>query len=163
MIKRAGDWTHKLINKLYECKKRSMRFYELGMDGSSKELDAFGLRNYNEYEIFNLLHDIHQEIPLRYSRDRNRMFYPKVNISKPCPTPCETFMDRKNLILIGAGSGIAPFLPFLEEVIRHEKGKEDSLLNNTKYLQSCLLVFVAREGEQVSWVSNYLFHLLSSE
>jgi len=46
-------------------------------------------------------------------------------------------MERKNLILIGAGSGIAPFLPFLEEAMRMDKGKENSYFaKNEKYCQS---------------------------
>jgi predicted ferric reductase len=150
MIKRNGDWTRKLINKFYECKKNSMRYKELA------------IYNYEEFDVFNLLHDIHQELSIKQTKDRNQLFYPLVNISNPCPTPWETFMERKNLILVGAGSGIAPFLPFLEEAIRLEQGKSN-VLSQSKYCQSCFLIFVAREGEQISWVSNYLFHMLKSE
>ena len=152
MIKHSGDWTRNLINKFYEVKKRTMRFDELN------------IRNYDEFDVFNILHDIHEDIPLKDKKDRNKHFYPMVQISSPCPTPWETFMERENLILIGAGSGIAPFLPFLEEAMRMDKGKENNYLaKNQNFCKSCFLVFVAREGEQISWVSNYLFHLLTTE
>ena len=113
MIKQSGDWTTSLINKFYEVKKRTMRFDELN------------IRNYDEIDVFNMLHDIHEDIPLKQKKNRNRLYYPMVQISSPWPTPWETFMERENLILIGAGSGIAPFLPFLEEAMRMDKGKEN--------------------------------------
>lgn len=60
--------------------------------------------------------------------------------------------------MIGAGSGISPYLPLLEEVIRADKGKD----NNFNF-ESAKLIFIAREGEQISWISNYLFHIIESE
>ena len=152
MIKKAGDWTQKLIHRFYEVKKRTIRYYDLG------------IKNYEEFDVFNMLHDIHQDIPIKLKKDRNKLFYPMIQISNPCPTPCETFMERENLIMIGAGSGIAPFLPFLEEAMRLDKGKENNYLaQNQNFWKSCFMIFVAREGEQISWVSNYLFHLLTTE
>ncbi len=67
-------------------------------------------------------------------------------------------MDQKNVVLIGAGSGIAPFLPLVEEIIRFDLGKTHHYNFN-----SATLIFIAREGEQVSWISNYLLHLLSTD
>jgi ferredoxin-NADP reductase len=63
-----------------------------------------------------------------------------------------------NVILIGAGSGIAPFLSLLEEVMLQDKGE-----NHSYKFESAYLIFVARSGEQVSWVSNYLSHMLNSD
>lgn len=67
-------------------------------------------------------------------------------------------MHRKNIILVGAGSGISPYLPLLEDAIRSDKGK-----GNMFNFESVRIIFVARDGEQVSWISNYLFHIISSE
>ena len=67
-------------------------------------------------------------------------------------------MHRKNIILVGAGSGISPYLPLLEDAIRSDKGK-GGLLD----FESVRVIFVARDGEQVSWISNYLFHLICSD
>lgn len=146
MIKKAGDWTNKLTKVLYESKCQMMKFGEL----------AF--KNFDNYDVFNLLHDLHQEIPLKDMQVRNYPFYPKVRIGRACATPNETFIDRKNVILIGAGSGISPYLPLLEEVIRNDKGKKNKFDFDT-----CRLIFIAREGEQISWISNYIFHVINSE
>ena len=70
MIKRAGDWTGKLIRHLYECKQKMMK------------MDEFETEQYSEYDVFNLLHDLHQEIPLKDMKIRNPLFYPSVKISK---------------------------------------------------------------------------------
>jgi respiratory burst oxidase len=146
MIKKAGDWTEKLIKRLQEDKMKMMKMHE------------FKFRKYSEYDVFNLLHDLHQEIPLRNMIGRNTMFYPKVKISRACSTPNDTFIDKKNVIMIGAGSGISPYLPLLEEVIRGDLGKSNKFDFNF-----ARLIFIAREGEQISWISNYLFHIISSE
>lgn len=79
-------------------------------------------------------------------------------MSRPITSPSETFMDKKNIVLIGTGSGIAPYLPLLEEIIRFDKGK-----SNHYNFNSATLIFIAREGEQVSWISNYLYHFLSTD
>ncbi|CAI2376895.1 unnamed protein product [Moneuplotes crassus] len=146
MIKKAGNWTTKLSNLLYERKKKMMKFDELNF------------MDYEEYDVFNLLHDLHQEIPLKEVNERNKIYYPKVNISWACATPNEAFIDQKNIILVGAGSGISPYLCLLEEVIRFDQGK-----NNKYDFETARLIFVAREGEQVSWISNYLFHIINSK
>ena len=146
MLKVAGDWTGRLAQVLYDCKKKMLKFDELWFS------------DHNEYDVFNLLHDLHQEIPLKEMKDRNKVFYPKIRVGKACATPNDTFMHRKNIILVGAGSGISPYLPLLEEAIRSDKGK-----NSQFNFESVRVIFVARDGEQVSWISNYLFHLISAD
>ena len=122
------------------------------------KFDELSLANHNEYDVFNLLHDLHQEVPLKEMKTRNKSFYPRVRIGRAWSTPNDTFMHRKNVILVGAGSGISPYLPLLEDAIRSDKGK-GSLFE----FESVRVIFVARDGEQVSWISNYLFHLIESE
>lgn len=41
--------------------------------------------------------------------------YPKIFISRPVTAPAQMAAERKHLVMIGAGSGIAPFLAFLDE------------------------------------------------
>ena len=53
MIKRAGDFTGKLIDTLFEQKKKMMR------------IDHLELNDHNERDVFNLLHDIYAEIRIR--------------------------------------------------------------------------------------------------
>ena len=122
------------------------------------KFDEFQVGEYSEYDIFNVLHDLYQEIPLNEMQTRNKLFFPKVKISRAWATPNDTFISRKNVVMIGAGSGISPYLPLLEEVIKNDQGMASMLK-----FESVKLVFVAREGEQISWVSNFLFHVLSSK
>lgn len=79
-------------------------------------------------------------------------------MSRPIFSPSESFMDKKSIVMIGAGSGIAPFLPLVEEIIRFDLGKTHQYNFNT-----ATLIFIAREGEQVSWISNYLLHMISTD
>ena len=120
-------------------------------------MEEFTNDKYEEYEVFNLLWDLHQEIMFIDKKERNKVFYPQVKISRACSTPNDTFIDKKNVIMVGAGSGISPYLPLLEEVIRDDRGKKNEFDFN-----SARLVFVARAGEQISWISNYLFHIINS-
>lgn len=53
MIKRAGDWTGKLIDVLFEQKKKAMKIEELE------------LSEYNQKEVFNLVHDIYGELRVK--------------------------------------------------------------------------------------------------
>ena len=122
------------------------------------KFDEFQVGDYSEYDIFNILHDLYQEIPLSEMQTRNKLFFPKVKISRAWATPNDTFISRKNVVMIGAGSGISPYLPLLEEVIKNDQG-----VSNMFQYESAKLIFVAREGEQISWVSNFLFHVLSSK
>ncbi|CAI2365677.1 unnamed protein product [Moneuplotes crassus] len=152
MIKKAGDWTGKLIRHLYECKKRMMKMHE------------FDLEENSEYDMFNLLHDLHQEISFKASKKRNKLFYPMIKISMACSTPNDTFITKKNVIMVGAGSGISPYLCLLEEVIHQEKLNVDKKKRrNADFdFDSAKLIFISRAGEQISWISNYLFHIINS-
>ncbi|CAI2381024.1 unnamed protein product [Moneuplotes crassus] len=145
MIKRAGDWTGKLIDTLYEQKKSMMR------------MDKLNIESYDEKDVFNILHSIYDEIKVKDMMNLNKDHFLYANISKPITSTCETFIG-KNVVLVGAGSGIAPFLPLVDEIIRFDLGKSHSYDFN-----SCTLIFIAREGEQVSWISNYLLHLISTD
>ncbi|CAI2380621.1 unnamed protein product [Moneuplotes crassus] len=145
MMKRAGDWTGKLIDILFEQKKAMMRMSELDID------------TYEEKDVFNVLHDIYDEIKVKEMMNINKRYFLYANISRPITSACEAY-DNKNVVLVGAGSGIAPFLPLVDEIIRFDQGKSHSY-----DFKSATLVFIAREGEQVSWISNYILHLLSTD
>lgn len=131
-------------------------------------LEELGLSKYDQKDVFNLLHDIYAEIRVKDMMNLNKGMLTKsysyigyflyANMSPPITSPSESFMDKRNIILIGAGSGIAPYLPMFEEIIRFDEGK-----SNKYNFNSATVVFIAREGEQVSWISNYLHHLLSSD
>lgn len=42
-------------------------------------------------------------------------YYPKVYISNPVTAPAQVANEKKNIIFIGTGSGVAPFLSFIED------------------------------------------------
>ena len=60
MIKRAGDWTAKLIDTLFEQKKRMMQIEELN------------IQNYDEEDVFNVLHDVYAEIQIKDKMNVNK-------------------------------------------------------------------------------------------
>lgn len=67
--------------------------------------------------------------------------------------------------MIGAGSGIAPFLAFLdEEQIQTEYSKNTSFrLNKYTDYEKAHLVFISRDVDQFSWISPYLDKILEGE
>jgi len=98
MIKKGGDWTKKLIDTLYEAKKNILKVHKVKAEGV------------NENDIFELLEDISIKEKLQLKN-----LYPWIHISRPITAPAETAVYHKNIILIGAGSGIAPYLSLIEE------------------------------------------------
>lgn len=60
MIKRAGDWTGKLIDILFEQKKKMMRMEDLN------------IKDCDERDLFNLLHDIYAEIRIKDMMNLNK-------------------------------------------------------------------------------------------
>ena len=99
MIKRNGDWTGKLIDWLFECKKEMLWVKKLG---SHEEQDA----------IFKVLLDLDQESKVK---ELSKNHFPIIHLSRPITSAAETALYRKNIIMIGAGSGIAPYLSFIED------------------------------------------------
>lgn len=100
MIKRNGDWTGKLIEKLYEAKKKILRVNHVKVKG------------FDEEDVFTLLQDMNDQHELK---SFNHNLFPKIHISRPITSPAESAVYHKNLILIGMGSGIAPYLSLVEE------------------------------------------------
>lgn len=121
-------------------------------------VDELQLDRYDQKEVFNLLHDVYSEIRIKHMMDINHQHFLYANLSRPVTSASESLMSKKNVILVGAGSGIAPYLPLLEEIFKYDRGK-----TNQYKFKNATLVFIAREGEQVSWISNYVFHILSCD
>ena len=65
---------------------------------------------FDENDVFNLLENI-----LLKEKIQLQNLYPKIHISRPITAPAETAVYHKNIILIGTGSGIAPYMSLLEE------------------------------------------------
>ena len=97
MIKWNGDWTQKFIDTLVECKKKMLKVKKLGGD---------------QNDIFNVLLDLDSQLEVK---ERCKQVFPKIHISRPITSAAEAALYWKNFIMIGAGSGIAPYLSFIED------------------------------------------------
>ena len=71
-------------------------------------------------------------------------------------------LHQENVILLGAGSGIAPFLGFLDQESFFGGGGEIPSWVERPQFRYCQYVFVAREIEQLSWLSQYLSRFAKS-
>lgn len=95
----VGDWTKKLILELADCKKKILKVSEMQI-------------GFDESDVFHSLLDLDDQVDVSERRVR---FYPKVHVSRPISSAAESAAYRKNFIMVGSGSGIAPFLSFLED------------------------------------------------
>jgi len=100
MIKKNGDWTSKFINKLYEAKKQILKSDSIKIDGVEQN------------EIFNVMLEFDGNIQIS---EHWKFYYPTVHISRPITAAAESAAYKKYFVMIGAGSGIAPYLSFLED------------------------------------------------
>lgn len=156
MIKKAGNWTTSLINHLYECKKESLL------------LDELNIENFKEEDVFIELDQLERSLKDQNLIQRNMDLFPEVHVSRPISAPFQSASYRNNLVLVGAGSGIAPFLAFMEEQQRvaQELSKEnyevfrEITFNN---FDQAHLVFICRENDQLSWISSFLQTIILSK
>ena len=112
MIKRNGDWTGKFIDKLYESKKTLLKVDKLSIEG------------FDENAIFRVLSDIeHNELENKIF-DKRKIYYPILHLSRAVTAAAESAIYRRNVILIGAGSGISPYLSFIEQLVFFDSAKQ---------------------------------------
>lgn len=91
-------------------------------------------------------------------------FYPKVHISWPITSAAEGAAYRKHFIMIGAGSGIAPYLSFLEDQLGTLDGLSSG--DRTPYFSNYThahLVFIVWSDEQIAWISNTINMLMKEQ
>ena len=74
MIKNNGDWTKKLIDKLYESKKEILKS------------SSFLFEGIHEDQIFNIL----LEYDSAWTPEQRKFFYPVVHISRPVTAAAES-------------------------------------------------------------------------
>ena len=91
----------------------------------------------------------------------NHGLFPKIHISRPITSPAESAIYHKNLILIGMGSGIAPYLSLVEE----QSNLLDDIcqLNKKKTVRAfnwAHIIFVVWSNDEISWISHYLDKIL---
>ena len=158
MIKRAGDWTARLIDRFYQIKESSY----------INESSAFGDTKENK-EFKNFLMQMHLQLTDEIV-SKNEALYPKVFVSSAISAPAEMAANRRKLIMVGAGSGIAPFLAFLDDQqIKAEGGRmrEGDLAKSYReeyaLWEKAHLILTSRDADQFSWMSPYLDRIMSND
>lgn len=158
MIKKAGDWTDKLVDRFYDIKDSSYKTSTESMFGSQYDLE---FRNYLMQMNVEITEDVVQN---------NKKIFPKVYVSKAISAPAEMAVQRRRLILIGAGSGIAPFLAFLDDQqVKAEGGRmrngrlAESYREEFAACEKAHLIFTSRDADQFSWLSPYLDRIVSKD
>lgn len=158
MIKKAGDWSDKLIDTFYDIKEQSYK-QSVGDIVDSQYEDEF--RKY----LMQMNDDITEEIV-----KRNMAIFPKVFVSESVSAPAEMAARRRRLILVGAGSGIAPFLAFLDDQkVRAQGGRmrdgeiAASYREEFASTEKAHLIFASRDASQFSWLSPYINKIMSND
>jgi hypothetical protein len=158
MIKKAGDWTNKLIDTFYDIKEQSFK----------DSIETMINTKYDK-EFRNYLMQMNVEITEEVIK-RNKVIFPKVYVSKPVSAPAEMAAKRRRIILIGAGSGIAPFLAFLDDQqVKAEGGrmKDGELAKSYKEeyrsTEKAHLILTSRDADQFSWLSPYLDRIMQKD
>ena len=158
MIKKAGDWTNKLVDTFYDIKEQSFKdAYESMIDMKYEK----ELRNY----FMQMNVDITEE-----TIAVNKAIFPKIYVSDAISAPAEMATQRKRIAMIGAGSGIAPFLAFLDDQqIKAEGGrKNDGVLAKSykeefRGCKNAHLILASRDADQFTWISPYLDRIMRKD
>ncbi|CAI2386301.1 unnamed protein product [Moneuplotes crassus] len=158
MIKKAGDWTTKLIDMFAAIKEQ----------GFADIINEVG-----EHEYKREFRDYLMEIDFEddESISQNKKLYPRINVSRAVSAPAEMAARRKRIILIGAGSGIAPFLAFLDDQqIAAEGGRKTvgggvskTYKEEFRSTEKAHLILTSRDADQFSWLSPYIDRIMNSQ
>ena len=158
MIKRAGDWTGKMIDIFYDIKMNSFK------ETVESLVDSKFDKEFREY-----LMQMQVEITGDIIR-KNKTIFPKINISKSVSAPAEMAARRRRIILIGAGSGIAPFLALLDDQqVAADGGRKRNGVLAASYkeeyrdTEKAHLILTSRDADQLSWLSPYLNKIMSND
>jgi hypothetical protein len=159
MIQNSGDYTSKLLNYMYDIKKKTFDEACMGAVGPKYYQEL------QEYMISMKICDISLDLV-----ENNKKVFPKIYVSRPISAPAEMAALRRNLIFVGAGSGIAPFLAFLDDqqiLVRGgcknlKSGKKEYKPDYSTY-EKAHLIFISRDADQLSWLSPYLDQIMDNE
>jgi len=156
MIKRNGDWSGKLIDRFYDIKSKDFN------------CDNFVDSNYQE-DLREYLMQMEIEIN-EDTLERNTRLFPRIFISKAISAPTEMAVTKKRIILIGAGSGIAPFLSVLDDQqVAAEGGRmrngnlAASYIEEFRDVEKIHLIFTSRESDTFSWLSPFIDRIMESD
>jgi hypothetical protein len=158
MVKKAGDWSNKWIDNFYDIKEKSFR------DQCQNLIDTRYDKELRSY-LMQMNVDITDE-----TVELNKKLFPSVYISDPISAPAELAAMRRRIIMIGAGSGIAPFLAFLDDQqIKAEGGRRkngdlaQSYQPEFSGYDKAHLILTSRDADQFSWLSPFLNRILQND
>lgn len=123
MIKNAGDFTHMLLALLFKGK--SDFIVENNLDvGTNKKFQEM-------YYDFLLKEDEIYKICMKEEYKKKLPNYPKIGLYGPISAPAVGAFNSKNVIFIGSGVGISPYLVFLDEYVNYLR-KESKIRSEKK-------------------------------
>lgn len=144
MVKDSGDFTNIFLSLLFKAKSD----YIVG-----NNIEALQKKNMHEiYYDFLLKENDVYDIVSKKKQAIN--IYPKINIYGPISAPAVGALHNKNVIFIGSGVGITPYLVFLDEYLNFLTKSGGGSTNNKKFSNS-------RDKEILS--STYRAHRFLSE
>ncbi|CAI2386629.1 unnamed protein product [Moneuplotes crassus] len=158
MIKKAGDWTTKLIDMFAAIKEQ----------GFADIINEVGEHEYKrEFRDYLMEVNFEDDESIR----QNKKLYPRINVSRAVSAPAEMAARRKRIILIGAGSGIAPFLAFLDDQQIAAEGGRKTVGGDVSQIykeefrstEKAHLILTSRDADQFSWLSPYIDRIMSSK
>jgi len=103
------------------------------------------ITNVKKKDLFNVFLELEDQQEVT---DAWMEFYPQCHISRPVTSAAEGAAHRRHFIMIGAGSGIAPYLSFLEDQLgtlsELKSGVRNSYFKNYTHAH---LVFIVRSDD----------------
>ena len=133
MIKNAGDFTNTFLALLFKGKSDYIVENNLDVGANKKFQEMYYDFLLKEDEIYKIcMKDNKKKLPN----------YPKIGIYGPISAPAVGAFNSKNVIFIGSGVGISPYLIFLDEYVNYLK-KGSRLRSEKKPIWSRDLYFNA--------------------
>ena len=115
MVKNAGDFTNSLLAHLFKAKTDFILEQHLEVGTNKKFQKLFYNFLLKEAEINKLV---------KKENKASLPNYPKVHLYGPIGSPAVGSSLNPNVIFIGSGVGIAPYIVFLDEYINHLKSEK---------------------------------------
>lgn len=112
MIKNAGDFTNLFLADLFKAKSDYIIENNLEIGSNKKFQELFYDFLLKEVEIFKVVtKETQKKLPK----------YPKIGIYGPISAPAVGSFNNRNVVFIGSGVGISPYLVFLDEYVNYLK------------------------------------------
>lgn len=139
MIKDSGDFTKSLLALLYKAKCDFISQNKLDiLSGKSFHKLSFDFL-LKEDQIYNYVCDIND------ARKNTKLpIYPFVGLYGPVRAPAVGALEKENVIFVGLGVGVSPYLVFLDEYVnflRKKKKVQTSKKNKSRLMKQFISNF----------------------